>query len=205
MRKWFIFLTAVLLAVGVAFIFTDAAVPASPPIFVAKRAPATTPVPYVPPPAAAVGSPPRRPLELEAAPSDPRLAGSPLAKELNAPSSDAAHDVAALHGLLRQYMRLLGQRPGHPIGNDSDLARVLTGRNPMHLVVLPPTHPSLSPDQRLLDRFGTPYFIHPRGHGSFEIRSAGPDHKLFTTDDAIFNPPPGHTEPLDALPGEDGE
>ena len=143
------------------------------------------------PPAASQPTPAR-------AKPNPRTTGSPLARELNAPASDATRDVAALHGMLRQYLRQLRQRPGHPIGNDADLARVLTGQNPMKLVFLPPTHPALSPDGRLRDRWGTPYFIHPRGNGAFEVRSAGADRKLFTADDAIENPPPGRTEPVEA-------
>ena len=120
---------------------------------------------------------------------DSRSAGSPLAGELNATTGDAMHDVETLHGLLRQYLRHLHRRQGLPIGNDSDLARALTGHNPMHLVVIPPNHPAITADGHLRDRWGTPYFIHPRGNNAFEIRSAGPDRKLFTNDDAIANPP----------------
>jgi hypothetical protein len=149
----------------------------------------TRPRPEEPPPAeAATPAPAARP---------PREAGSPLAAELNSPTSDAARDVETLHALLRQYFVFLQRRPGHPIGNDTDLARVLTGHNPMKRVVLPPTHPALSPDGRLRDRWGTPYFIHPRGGGAYEIRSAGFDRKLFTADDAIANPPPGRAEPVE--------
>ena len=130
---------------------------------------------------------------------DLRTVGSPLAAELNSPSGTGAQDVQTLHTLLRQYLVHLGRRQGRPIGNDSDLARVLTGGNPMKLVLLPPGHPALSPDGRLRDRWGTPYFIHPRGRSAFEIRSAGPDRKLFTADDFIENPPSGglsKSEPL---------
>ncbi len=90
---------------------------------------------------------------------DVRTRGSRLAAELNAPGFDAQHDVATLHAMLRQYLHLLHGRQGHPIGNDSDLARVLTGHNPMKLVVLPPTHSALTPDGRLRDRWGTPFFV----------------------------------------------
>ena len=116
---------------------------------------------------------------------DPRLAGSPAAAELNAAGGTAQHDVETLHLLLRQYLRHLGGHQGLPLGNDTDLARALSGHNPMKLVVLPISHPAMRRDGRLCDRWGTPYFIHPRGAGAYEIRSAGPDHKLFTEDDAV--------------------
>jgi hypothetical protein len=95
-------------------------------------------------------------------------------------------------------------RQGHPIGNDSDLARALTGHNPMKLAILPPSHPALTADGRLRDRWGTPYFIHPRGYGAFEIRSAGPDRKLFTADDLIENPGSARTDLGDLPPDGDG-
>ncbi len=132
--------------------------------------------------------------------SDPLKAGSPLAAELNSPDYDARHDVATLHTMLRQYLRITQRNPGPPIGNDSDLARAFTGHNPMKLIVLPTPHPALSPDGRLVDRWGTSYFIHPRGNLAFEIRSAGPDRKLFTIDDLIENPGTAHTDYTDLQP-----
>lgn len=119
---------------------------------------------------------------------DARTAGSPLAAELNAATGDAVHDVQVLHAMLRQYLRNLHRRQGLPIGNDADLARALTGHNPMKLVVIPGNHPAISQDGRLRDRWCTPYFIHPRGNNAFEIRSAGADRQLFTTDDVVENP-----------------
>lgn len=136
-------------------------------------------------------------------PADPRSAGSPLAAELNATGGDAAHDVETLEALLRQYLRHLHHRQGRPIGNDSDLAYVLTGHNPMKLVVLPPDNRALGKDGRLRDRWGTPYFIHPRGNGAFEIRSAGPDRKLFTADDIVANSGGSQTETAGAPPPPD--
>jgi len=116
---------------------------------------------------------------------------SPLAPELNSDRFPAQHDVDVLHTLLRQYLRRLGRREALPIGNDSDLAKVLGGQNPMKYATLPANHPAFAPDGRLRDRWGTPYFVHPVAPGSFEIRSAGPDHKMFTSDDLIADPTGG--------------
>ena len=168
--------------------------PASPPPHseAPSPAPAGEPPPAIPPPTDLRSTPTAE--SVPTAPArDPRKAGSPLAGELHSPGFDARHDVATLRAMLRQYLRILHGRQGPPIGNDSDLARVLTGHNPMKLVVLPPEHPALTPDGRLRDRWGTPYFIHPRGNLAFEIRSAGPDRKLFTADDLIENPGGGRT------------
>ena len=113
-----------------------------------------------------------------------------LANKLNAPDGDPAQDVVILHNLIVQYQRALQNRQGTPIGDDIDLARALTGRNPMRQIFLPPTPPALSADGHLRDRWGTPYFLHPRGGKAIEVRSAGPDRKMFTEDDLVANPTP---------------
>jgi hypothetical protein len=122
----------------------------------------------------------------------PRANSSPLAAQLNAPDGNAQQDVETLLELTRQYLHPMHRRAGPPIGDDIDLARVLTGRNPLKLVVIPPGHSALSADGHLRDRWGTPYFIHARASDAFEIRSAGPDKKLFTSDDAVANPAPAN-------------
>lgn len=114
--------------------------------------------------------------------------GSPLAAELNDPAGDALHDVQTLNALIRQYLRILHNKQGLPIGDDMDLARVLRGHNPMKFELIPAGHPALASDGHLRDRWGTPYFIHPIGYGAFEVRSAGPDRKLFTRDDVVDAP-----------------
>lgn len=132
---------------------------------------------------------PAAPREPSAATPTPEATlGDSLAAELNAPGGEPAHDVEVLHTLILRYFRRLHQRAGPPIGDDIDLARILTGRNPLHLLFLRPDHPALSPDGHLRDRWGTPYFIHPLGRNVFEVRSAGPDRKLFTEDDVLWTP-----------------
>lgn len=132
--------------------------------------------------------------------ANPLTMGSPLAAELNVPNGDAERDVQALHGMIRQYLRILHGKQGPPIGDDMDLAHALTGHNPMKAVLIPPGNQALSPDGHLRDRWGTPYFIHPIGYGAYEVRSAGPDRKMFTSDDVVDGPDAGQRT---ALP-EDG-
>jgi hypothetical protein len=144
---------------------------------------------------AASSAPSFKPKASQDDPSDaPQEDISPLAPELNSDRFPAQHDVDVLHTLLRQYLRRLGRREALPVGNDSDLAKVLGGENPMKYATLPANHPAFSPDGRLRDRWGTPYFVHPVAPGSFEIRSAGPDRKLFTSDDLIADPNGGSAQ-----------
>ena len=111
---------------------------------------------------------------------------NPYAATINAPEGNIAEDVEALHALLTQYLLILKDRPGPPIGNDVDLAKILKGQNTLHRALLPTDHPSFGPNGRLIDRWGTPYHIHARGHSSFDVRSAGPDKHLFSEDDIVW-------------------
>ena len=119
---------------------------------------------------------------------DSTMNGSPLAAKLNAPDGNAKQDVATLNELVFQYQHNMRHPNAPPIGDDRDLARVLTGHNPTGLVIIPPGHRAISSDGRLCDRWGTPYFVHPIGRGAIEIRSAGPDKKMFTSDDVTAEP-----------------
>lgn len=133
-------------------------------------------------------APPPRPTALPSLKSN--LQALSLANAIDAKDSEATRDVMALYEILTIYQKALGDRQGTPIGNDTDLARALTGTNPMHQVFLPPGHPALAVKGHLVDRWGTPFYLHPRGHKAFEIRSAGPDRTMFTPDDLVANPDP---------------
>lgn len=118
-----------------------------------------------------------------------RQVPSPLAG-LHAPDTDGQADVSAVQAALTGLAQALqGDLP--PIGDDRDLARAFRGRNRDGLAFLPAGSPAYdSTTGHLRDRWGTPYFVHPRAPRDFEIRSAGPDEKLFTSDDLVASPGP---------------
>jgi hypothetical protein len=120
---------------------------------------------------------------VEAAPRQP--VGSPLAARLSATDGSGQEDVQTLHALVVQYLQALQRRQGPPIGDDMDLAKILKGKNPLKRPVVDPTHSAFSPDGHILDRWGTPYHIHALSSTAYRIRSAGPDHQLFTKDDLL--------------------
>jgi hypothetical protein len=160
-----------------------------------ERSAAPTAVPTRPAPSQASASHSPRPPATPREPETAAVGASPLAVELNAPSGTGQRDLEVLQTLLRQYFRRLRQRQGLPIGDDIDLARALSGQNPMRVALIPQNHPAISADGHLRDRWGSPYFIHPKGHSVFEIRSAGPDRKLFTDDDIVADPMQSDAEP----------
>lgn len=89
-----------------------------------------------------------------------------------------------------QELLSLQQRGGGDtsLGDNSDITKALVG-NAGNGVWLPRQSTRIK-DGQLLDRWGSPYWFHPNGPGQIEIRSAGPDRELFTSDDIILNGSP---------------
>jgi hypothetical protein len=124
---------------------------------------------------------------------DPYLAGripnvpdhSPLADELNAPGNTPQRDLEILKDILGQFTTALKPGIAPPLGDNQDITAALTGHNKRHIVFIPPNHPAVDSQGRLVDRWGTPYFFHARSAETFDLRSAGPDKILFTEDDVV--------------------
>ncbi|MES2598207.1 MAG: hypothetical protein V4662_22930 [Verrucomicrobiota bacterium] len=76
------------------------------------------------------------------------------------------------------------------VGSNEDFTAIITGQNPKKGVLFPPDSPMIIKGQ-LVDRWGTPYWLHPSSGSSLEVRSAGPDKNLFSSDDVVINPSPG--------------
>jgi hypothetical protein len=104
---------------------------------------------------------------------------------LNAADGNAQEDVETLVGLIGQYLSSMQNRQGWPLGSSRDLARVLTGDNPLHLTVIASDHPAINARGYLVDRWGTPYQLHQLSSRVIDVRSAGPDRELFTADDVV--------------------
>jgi len=150
-----------------------------------KPAPAVpaTPIPAprsTPPPAI-----PSKPPEPAAPPVRTSPDHSPLADQLNAPDNTPQRDLEILKGILGQFTTTLKPGLAPPMGDNQDITAALTGHNKLGIVFIPPNHPAIDDQGRLLDRWGTPYFFHARSADTFDLRSAGPDKVLFTADDVV--------------------
>jgi hypothetical protein len=84
---------------------------------------------------------------------------------------------------LRQYGEMFG---GNPVGTNPEITRQLNGNNPKHINFLTP-RPGIRINENgeLLDPWGTPYFFHQLSASDTEVRSAGPDKILWTSDDLV--------------------
>jgi hypothetical protein len=88
-----------------------------------------------------------------------------------------------------------------PLGFNEEITRALTGRNPLELAFIPSTHPAINALGLLCDRWGTPFHFHPVAIDRTDVRSAGPDRKLFTQDDiTTARPAPGGGEEASSGP-----
>src|SRR5882724_10207329 len=116
--------------------------------------------------------------------TEPRIA---LADGLNAPDGDIHRDLMILRDILIAW-RTNYPHDGNPVGENADITAVLTGGNSLQLAFIPKNHPAINARGELCDRWGTPFVFHQLSGTQMEIRSAGPDRKLYTPDDTVLTP-----------------
>ena len=79
-------------------------------------------------------------------------------------------------------------RDGNPVGENAEITAALTGENRLDLVLIPKGHRAVNEHGELCDRWGTPFRFHQLSGTRMEVRSAGPDRKFATDDDAVWTP-----------------
>jgi hypothetical protein len=114
-------------------------------------------------------------------------ARSELADTLNSPTTTLPSDLRVVLEILAAF-RSNFPRTGNPVGSNAEITAALTGRNPLHLALIPRDHPAINAAGELCDRYGTPFFFHAESGTHMDIRSAGPDKKMWTSDDVILAP-----------------
>ena len=149
------------------------------------------PTPAAPPPAATdapasadhaftPSAPPALLPQRTATPSEPVLSR----ERLLAADGSPAEDLAALGDLVTGYLQSGLGDARRAIGFNEDLVPALTDRAALGDAALPADHPAIR-DGRLIDRWGTPWQVHPLAGDHIELRSAGPDRRLYTADDLV--------------------
>jgi len=110
-----------------------------------------------------------------------------LADNLNAPANTLRQDISIVCSMLAAW-RSIYHKSGNPVGNNQDLVRAFLGDNPNGVIFLRPDNPAINKKGELCDRYGHPFFFHAESGTHMEVRSAGPDGVLFTSDDVYFTP-----------------
>jgi hypothetical protein len=111
---------------------------------------------------------------------------SALADDLNSATGDIHSDLRLVNEIFIAYRGAV--HTGNPVGENAEITAVLKGRNKLGYAFIPPDNPAINPKGELCDRWGTPFFFHQLSGEKMEIRSAGPDHRLWTADDEVLTP-----------------
>jgi hypothetical protein len=81
---------------------------------------------------------------------------------------------------IRDHRTALG---GNPVGTNAEITSALFGDNLKQLRQPMPDGSRINGNGELCDPWGTPYFFHQQSAQKMEVRSAGPDLKMWTSDD----------------------
>ena len=123
------------------------------------------------------------PLPIQSGP----LIGETILRDYADPAKSPENDLLLMAQLMDSFTLLVKGAADRPLSANEDWARALQGRNPGRERFLPDQHVALNARGQLIDRWGTPLFFHAVGRGEFQIRSAGPDGRLWTADDLQRN------------------
>ena len=110
-------------------------------------------------------------------------AGPPSPPEItNMPPETAIENMSRT---IRQYGQMFG---GNPVGTNPEFAKQLGGDNSKHInFISTDSGMRLDGDGELVDPWGTPYFFHQISGSDTEVRSAGPDRVMYTSDDIVIH------------------
>lgn len=117
----------------------------------------------------------------------PSLLGETILRDYAKTNLPPQNDLTLMSHLMDNSRLLLKSAADRPLSANEDWADFLRGKNPARERFLPDQHIAFNSKGQLVDRWGTPLFFHAVGGGRFEIRSAGPDRKLWTDDDIHRN------------------
>jgi hypothetical protein len=99
-----------------------------------------------------------------------------------APRKQVLTDIDNVQFTLRDFRTRLG---GNPTGTNAEIMKTMMGDNIVQARFGPAEGQRLNDNGELTDRWGTPYFFHQLSKNEMEIRSAGPDHSMWTADDIV--------------------
>lgn len=114
---------------------------------------------------------------------------SELVDGLNDPQGSVEADLRLLNEVFSAWLTHF-REGGIPIGDNREITAALTGGNALSYPFVPRDHPAINERGELCDRWGTPFRFHVLSRMQMEIRSAGPDRRFGTADDAEWAPWP---------------
>jgi hypothetical protein len=109
--------------------------------------------------------------------------GDRILRDYGQPHTTPENDLTQVARLIENYLLLVKNAGTRPLAVNADFAAAFRGMNPAQERFLSDEHPALNDAGELVDRWGSPLFFHALGGGRYEVRSAGPDRTMWTTDD----------------------
>jgi hypothetical protein len=154
-------------------------------LFLVARRPHNTSVPTAPEPKAGTVTTVSTPSQ--SSPGGAPFLGETILRDYANTNRPPENDLVLMSRLMDNATLLLKSAANRPLSANEDWADLLRGKNGAAERFLPDSHRALNAGGQLIDRWGTPLFFHALGGGRYEIRSAGPDRKLWTADDLHHN------------------
>ncbi len=103
------------------------------------------------------------------------------------PQNTIHADLAIVIDLLDSFNTLLKGRTTLPAATNQELVKALLGDNNDRIRFISSESKALNEKKELIDRWGTPLFFHFENEIMPEIRSAGPDKKMWNDDDTVLD------------------
>lgn len=144
--------------------------------------PATVTAP--PPPESSPSLRPLPPLP----PPGTKLPGEMILQSYASSGSRPQDDLHAVAHAIENLALLVKGNDPFRLGANEEFADALKGRNKAQIRFLRDDHPAFNEKGQLVDRWRTPLYIHAASRDRLEIRSAGPDRKMWTEDDLQRQP-----------------
>jgi hypothetical protein len=116
-----------------------------------------------------------------------QLLGDVILRDYAKTNTSPQNDLTLMSHLMQNSLLLLKSAGNRPLSANEDWADFLKGKNSAHEQFLPDNHVALNSKGQLVDRWSTPLFFHALGGGRYDIRSAGPDKTMWTSDDIHLN------------------
>lgn len=130
---------------------------------------------------AAIKTQPQEQVETQANRSP--LPGDAILKNYASPSTRPQEDLEALAHTFSNLLLLVKGDSPFRMGANEEFAAALRGKNRAQLRFLSDTHRAFNAQGQLMDRWDTPLYFHALARDRVDIRSAGPDRQMWTSDD----------------------
>ena len=124
----------------------------------------------------------------EKEPSVRLIDGNPFVEEYGQPDRNTANDLTVVNLLLSDSQLLIKDFDSYFLPENRQITGFLQGKNRDRLAWIPEQYRFVNDQGELVDRWETPLFFHRKSGFQFELRSAGPDRKLWTKDDITTQP-----------------